>query len=68
MTTTTAAYHVWMPSTPGATETVQAIFASLQEAREYARARGSRRPDLRWQDIAIRTADGKRIAYAGPSR
>ena len=68
MSQVTYKYVVEMPSTPGAEASVQAGFDTVSQAMRYARKRGSRRPDLRYQDIVVRDQNGVRVRFAGPLR
>lgn len=63
-----ARYQVSAPATPGARLTVAAKYATLRDARRYARDAYRSRRDLTWQDVRIERPDGMLVEYAGPPR
>lgn len=61
-------YVVYFPTTPGGNPRIaQGFFSTLKAARNYAKKRLVRRPDLKYIDARIEK-DDKFVEYCGPFR
>jgi hypothetical protein len=59
---------VWAPARAGVESTIAGTADTMDQAYAIA-AKFDDRRDLRYQDVEIRLGrDGKRVAFAGPSR